>query len=296
MFEKTKQSAFSAVKIILLISLTFFLLPRQAAAIVYGEDNRTNYYELTNSSIIKATDSVVALIDASDITCDDQSCYLLNLESLAEWYLATDPIGSGNPLCSDQRYLDEPTPGFCSGFMVGTDLIATAGHCIDDSTCSDTVFVFNYHMADAGTPVTTFDIDDVYHCTEIIARDESGANDWAIVKVDRPIVGHQPLPIRTEGVIENDAPLVVIGHPTGLPTKIDPAPTVRENSDPPYFQLNGDTYGGNSGSAVFGTGADGSVTQVEGILVRGYDDWDFVTDGNGLCDRLMECPDEGCPG
>jgi subtilisin family serine protease len=295
MSGKTKNSLSVSVSVFLLL-LLLLLSPRQAAAIIYGDDDRVDYYQLTNLSTINAADSIVALFDSSDITCDDDNCYLLNLQSLAEWYLATDPIGSGNPLCSDQRYLDEPSPAFCSGFMVARDVIVTAGHCIDDSSCPNTVFVFNYHMTDINTPVTTFDIDDVYHCSEIIARDSSGTNDWAIVEVDRPIVGHEALPIRTEGIVEDGAPLVVIGHPVGLPMKIDPNAEVRDNNDLPYFQVDADAYGGNSGSAVFGADADGNVTQVEGILVRGYDDWDFVADGNGLCDRLSECPDEGCPG
>ena len=47
-----------------------------------------------------------------------------------------------------------------------------------------------------------------------------------------------------------DTPLVVIGHPSGLPTKIADGAWVRNNESEYYFVTNLDTFGGNSGSAV----------------------------------------------
>ncbi len=63
--------------------------------------------------------------------------------------------------------------------------------------------------------------------------------------------------------------LVVIGRPSGLPTKVADGAQVRSVNDV-FLVANLDTYGGNSGSAVFN-----AVTGVvEGILVRG--DTDYV--------------------
>jgi subtilisin family serine protease len=85
----------------------------------------------------------------------------------------------------------------------------------------------------------------------------------------------------------------VIGHPTGLPVKIDDGGHVR--NDPcaalDYFVANNDTFGGNSGSGVWS--GDGSRRELIGILVRG--ELDFETDPNNSCDRAIRCPDSGCP-
>ncbi len=55
-----------------------------------------------------------------------------------------------------------------------------------------------------------------------------------------------------------------------------------------YFIANLDTYGGNSGSAVFNS----STGEVEGILVRGEVDYIF---DNG-CRRSKKCTNDGCRG
>jgi hypothetical protein len=80
----------------------------------------------------------------------------------------------------------------------------------------------------------------------------------------------------------------VIGHPCGLPQKYAPGAQVRHNSAGPFFVANLDTYGGNSGSAVF----NATNRAVEGILVRGEND--FVT--NGTCYVSLVCPTTGCRG
>ena len=96
-----------------------------------------------------------------------------------------------------------------------------------------------------------------------------------------------PLEFRQEGEVELDTPLVVIGHPSGLPTKIADG-MVRNNESEYYFVTNLDTFGGNSGSAVFNT--DTGV--VEGILVR---EQDYVWDSRG-CRVPKVCDENECRG
>ena len=96
---------------------------------------------------------------------------------------------------------------------------------------------------------------------------------FAIVRVDREITasGTAPLQVRKSGAIGLGQNIGVIGYPSGLPVKIafGDATVVMRDEDPWLF-ANLDTYGGNSGSAVFN--ADGLV---EGILVRGAKDYDL---------------------
>ena len=84
--------------------------------------------------------------------------------------------------------------------------------------------------------------------------------------------------------------MLVIGHPSGLPTKIANRAYVRSNSHAAFFQANLDTYGGNSGSAVF----DALTGVVEGILVRG--ERDYIYDYDRRCMISKKCPDDGCRG
>ncbi len=298
--KKKSHSVFIGRLILLL--LLFVFPSKQAFAVIYGDDDRMDIYEVTDSDLQGLADSVVMLMDSADVFCSNGSCSLLNLQSLADWYLSEDPIGSGNPICIDERFIDQPTAGFCSGMVVGPDLIATAGHCIENqSDCQSTVFVFNYHMLDASTPVTIFPEDDVYYGLEIVAHseDETGvwSDDYAIVRVDRPIEGRQAVPIRRSGAVEDSGigELLVIGHPTGLPTKIDDGGHVTGGTGLDTFYTSTDSFHGNSGSGVFSRdGLDGTRILLEGILVRGYHDH-FETDPDGNCDKVIRCPDEGCP-
>jgi len=97
------------------------------------------------------------------------------------------------------------------------------------------------------------------------------------------------LKIRKEGTIDVWTPLYVIGHPSGLPQKFADGAWVRSVQSA-YFTTNLDTYGGNSGSAVFNAATD----DVEGILVRGASD--FVYDYESKCYRSNFCSATLCRG
>ena len=101
-------------------------------------------------------------------------------------------------------------------------------------------------------------------------------------------MSYQTIEIRKEGAIANGTAITVIGHPSGLPTKISGGANVRSTDQQAYFVANLDTYGGNSGSAVFNT----MTREVEGILVRG--ETDYVS--NGTCNVSKVCPTTGCRG
>ena len=116
---------------------------------------------------------------------------------------------------------------------------------------------------------------------------ESRGADYAVVELDRPVTGRSPLMFRTSGQISDNAGLVVIGHPSGIPTKVAGGANVR-SQDNGFFVANLDTYGGNSGSAVFNSQSG----VVEGILVRG--ERDFVYQGN--CKVSKVCENESCRG
>ncbi|UCH51722.1 MAG: trypsin-like peptidase domain-containing protein [Chloroflexota bacterium] len=270
--------------------------------VIYGEDDRLEEYEVQDPDILTVGDSTAALVCPADLTYNSDGTVSLPDETFAQWYTNQDPIDSGNPLCDDEPFLDQPNPAFCSGFLVAPDIIATAGHCLDYNCSPDTCLdanccaagmaaVFSFVMLDADTPVVTIPESEIYYCTEVIAHQEGNA-DMALIRLDRAVTGHTPLQVRHSGIVPDGEPLLVIGHPVGLPRKYAGGGAVRDNSDLSYFQANLDTYGANSGSPVFST----NTLEVEGVLVSGQEDFVESFDVSGLCDRSNVCPnDVGCP-
>ena len=134
--------------------------------------------------------------------------------------------------------------------------------------CSDSSWVFNYKVKAAGDKTAEVSEADIYHCKEVIVS-QIRPNDFALVRLDRVVKGVQPLKL-SAGIPKKGTPLVVIGHPTGLPQKIaDGAVVVSESGG--EIKANLDTFGGNSGSAVF----HDKTGEVVGILVNGAADYDF---------------------
>jgi V8-like Glu-specific endopeptidase len=117
--------------------------------------------------------------------------------------------------------------------------------------------------------------DTVYSCKKIISQslDRTTKDDFALIELDRKVKGRTPLKFRTSGKPSVGDELVVIGHPSGLPTKIADGAQVK-TLEGTHFLANLDTYGGNSGSAVFNV----ATGEIEGILVRGATD--YVVNGN----------------
>ncbi|WP_413613472.1 trypsin-like serine peptidase [Bdellovibrio sp. HCB-110] len=246
--------------------------------VIYGDDNRVDVYQVERADIRDVADSTVALIPTRSIVNNGNGM----VKILSSQY------GQEMNLCTDEPFFDQPTAANCSGSLVGDDLIATAGHCVSNSDCSKYAFVFGFKMADAKTAPESVSASEVYNCKEIVAREYTSAQDYALVRLDRPVRGHRPLTLQQTPVQPGDA-IYVVGHPSGLPTKYADGAGVRSQQGT-YFQANLDTYGGNSGSAVF----NARTNEVVGILVRGAAD--FTYDRARKCTASAKCTDDGCRG
>ncbi len=253
--------------------------------LIYGADDRKDEYQVSDANLLAAGDSTVAIVWISDLTDNENGTFSLSSQTLADWYNCP----SCTPLCDSEPFQDQPNPAFCSGFLVAPDVVATAGHCVYEWECGKVAFVFGFVMTDPETAKLTIDASEIYFCSEILASKE-GFSDWALIRLDRSVTGHTPLTIRSSGKVADNAPLVVIGHPMGLPRKYSGGASVYDNSPIPHFLANLDTYSGNSGSAVLNT-VDYTV---EGILVAGQVDWQY--NPALYCDYSNICPDSGCPG
>jgi hypothetical protein len=274
------------MKHVLCLTVAMLFLGRAASAqvdpkVIYGDDNRVDLYQVKDQKILKLADSTVALFEGSGISVDPAT---------QAASLPTESYGEGMSLCKDEPFYEQVNGAFCSGSLVAPDVIMTAGHCVkSQSACESTKYVFGFAVKKEGQMPTTVPASEVYSCAKLLGREQvnSGA-DWALIKLDRPVKGHAPLTINKKGEPAAKTPLFVIGHPAGLPTKVAGGASVRDASPEGYFVANLDTYGGNSGSAVF----NAYTGQVEGILVRGEND--YVWRGN--CRVSNKCPDDGCRG
>ncbi|MFA6318926.1 MAG: trypsin-like peptidase domain-containing protein [Elusimicrobiota bacterium] len=251
----------------------------QQIEVIYGDDDRLDIYQVTNAKLLKMADSTAALFEGGSVTVDG-----------AKAALATRPYGEGMRLCKEEPFYEQRNGAFCSGSLIGPDLLMTAGHCIEtEEACKDVKFVFGFAVTKKGVNPESVPATEVYGCGKLLGRAQvdDGA-DWALVKLDRRVLNHTPLKLNRTGKIADKTPLLVIGHPAGLPTKVAGGASVRDASPEGYFVANLDTYGGNSGSAVFNAGTG----LVEGILVRGENDYVW----KGSCRVSNKCPADGCRG
>lgn len=271
------------MKLSLLIALSL-ITPQLFAnsKVIYGIDNRIDLFETDSQFLLDLAASTAAMIPNNRITSNGDGSFVMSASSL----------GVSQRLCKDEKFYKQPTAANCSGFLVGPNLLVTAGHCMkNQSNCDSSSWVFNYAISDAQQGVNRIEKNDIYKCAKIIdTKLTSDQNDYALIQLDREVEGRAPLAVRTSGVIGKDATLVMIGHPTGLPTKIAPEAAIRDNSHPLFFKATTDSFGGNSGSAVFNQ----ETGEVEGILVRG--ERDYAYDNAARCYRVNNCPETGCRG
>ncbi|MGK0367573.1 MAG: ankyrin repeat protein/V8-like Glu-specific endopeptidase [Thermoproteota archaeon] len=264
--------------------LSLFNEMADSTKVIYGKDNRLEVHQAPQAQQ-KIAASTAAMIpnDAIKIS-EDTKTYNLN----------TVTLNDSKQLCEDQRFRDQITPVNCSGFLVGKDLLVTAGHCISTKfECEGSKWVFGIDVdKETGKASSVINKKDVYKCNKVISSAYSWGtdNDYSLIQLDRVVEDRTPLKYRTEGSVSVDDEIYVIGHPSGLPSKVSGGAIVRENEAKEFFVTNLDTFGGNSGSAVFSQ----EENTIEGILVRGETDYEF--DFERGCRVVMQCEDDTCRG
>lgn len=257
------------------------------APVVYGTDNRLDVYAHPDATLrARAQQATVALMSPSAINTSNPNNVTFTASTLQSAY----------NLCTDQRFLSDPTPAFCSGTLIDDDLVLTAGHCVTSaSDCTGTRFVFKFYRPTA-TTLETVTTADIFSCQSIVARQQATVNgrnlDYAVIRLDRSAAPRfTPAPIRAgNAAMAAGANVAVIGSGSGIPFKIDSGGSVRDarSATLDYFVASTDTFGGNSGSGVYET----SGYTVAGILVRG--ETDYVT--SGTCRIVNTCTETGCRG
>jgi V8-like Glu-specific endopeptidase len=166
---------------------------------------------------------------------------------------------------------------------VAPDIIMTAAHCYDlaKQTCKEYAWVFDYKVSRENQSSVTVPSSNVYECDQVVLKemDLNNGIDHALIKLKRPVSDRAFAKLRASGEIAVNDSLVLIGHPSGLPTKIAGDAFVLQilkNS----FVSNVDAFSSNSGSGVF----NAKTGEVEGILSSGRSDYN----GKGNCSTLVK--------
>ncbi|MBG07864.1 MAG: peptidase [Halobacteriovoraceae bacterium] len=283
MLFKDERYPFKIIALLFLSILSDNLLANEK--VIYGEDDRKDLYEITDLKWIENAQSVAALIPLENLKeiGDDSKSLRLNTSNLIE-----------EGVCRDERFTSQEAAAECSGFLVDDDLMITAGHCVKSlKTCEKTRWVFGYDLSTQDKDYRLIPKKNVFKCSEVISffqGDHDDEPDYAILRLDRPVLGRKPLQIRKEGRIKKGGRLYIAGFPLGLPLKMAGGGWVRKNSKGPYFITNLDSFEGNSGAPVFSE----RDQFVEGILVGGEDD--FFWDSKKDCYRVKRCSEKRCQG
>ncbi len=262
-----------------LVLISFSALA-QSDKVIYGEDNRVDVYASTNSAFAEYARATAAKIPNLLMRAYGNNT-IFRTASLQE-----------RGICAKERFSHQPTSAMCTGFLVSEKILVTAGHCIlDHKDCQGSKWAFDYKVDNAEQTRIQLPSKNLYACKKILARayDRALGADYAVIELAKKVSDRRPLTIRRSGQIEVGAPLVVIGHPSSLPTKIADGASVRRIEDH-YFVADLDAFGGNSGSPVI----NARTGEVEGILVRGEEDY-AMNEVLG-CKEPKLCPQDGCRG
>ena len=233
--------------------------------VVYGEDDRYLLHEYPSAAIKMMARSTAAMINKSFLrTRIGERIYLKNAETLQKSF----------NICPDENFAKELVAAECSGVLIAPNLILTAGHCVKSKAdCSGSKWVFDFRADKVNRKKKYVETKNVYSCKSIVVSkyNPTAEQDYAVIELDRKVSDRRPLPVRTEGKVSEDTELVVIGHPSGLPTVIADNGYVLDNDSENLFKTNLDTFTMNSGSAVINkrTGV------IEGILIRGQKDYEW---------------------
>jgi hypothetical protein len=160
---------------------TVTLVNAATPKVIYGEDNRVFATESNNEQYkLLAASTAVQLKDKKLTLSEDGKTYKLNQEKLKDSFIE---------VCEDEKFADVINAGNCSGFLVGPDLLVTAGHCMRSKyDCNGGKWAFNYQMANLGVD-SEIAASEVYGCKEILSQElsNSSKNDFALIKLDRVV-------------------------------------------------------------------------------------------------------------
>src|SRR5262249_812014 len=120
--------------------------------VIYGVDDRKDLFQVTNTNVLRNAASVASLFKASRIRDNGDGTSTLQVGT----------FGQLNSLCSSEPFFNQPVGAFCTGFLVAPDIVATAGHCVNENNVTTIRFVFGFWMTNATSAQIVIRNEDVF--------------------------------------------------------------------------------------------------------------------------------------
>ncbi len=263
---------------------------------IYGKDNRVDLYQIPkDSKILDWARSTAFMVQASRLTPDGPDHHVLT----------TFELEVGMKLCDDVElaFTNQPMTEGASSFLVGPDLVATAGHYTKNNNlqCEDLAFIFDFAIYDECATfqeLSRIPNENIYHCSKAEVEIYTGSTsadliDYALFRLTERVKNREFLELELK-MPQVGQPVMAIGHGLGLPTKVATGVTTYTMDN--FFFTDMDLFYGNSGSMVLNPESG----RILGIAVGapGYafpfriqDDGTVVNDDD-RCREFVPCPEQ----
>jgi len=194
------------------------------------------------------------------------------------------------PVCGNFRLKDQlSAPDNCTGFLVGENLLMTAGHCIDDieQFCSDHAIVFDFYQRVVQEESKSASIVNV-ECEKVVLHKHNRPFDYAVLKLKQRVKNRHIFSIDKKPYKQKGKDVFVMGHPLGTPMKITEPDILIKIEKDGLISTGLDLFAGNSGSPLIAQ----RTHKVLGIVSHGPFDFDY--DSEHRCAVEKDCTDGSC--
>ncbi len=233
---------------------------------VYGKDDRLDWYELKKDKAKKEAfnnSQAVGLLFPNKQKLKEYRDTYLELEAQLLKY------NPGKKLCGGFQFKHQRVPplGICTCFLIGPNLIATAGHCLEKKKSTEAEILLDCYASESCDKMEQIRTNPIYSIDSCLFFRDDKLVDLAIYRLAEKVDSHQILTLDFSMPATLQA-LYAWGHPYGLPLKfVDGSILAKVEDNKCQTQL--DMSAGNSGSPIFAQ----STNQVIGVFVAGSRDY-----------------------
>lgn len=215
-------------------------------------------------------------------------------------------FGEIHRFCGRHEWEQERSFSHCSGTLIASDLVLTAGHCFrDQATCAKMKIAFDF-LSDSSIEILKNNSGLVYNCKNIVAKKipaggwdgislpKKDQSDYVIIRLDRSVKDRKPIAIVKQRELRPEENVYVFGHPQGLSQKV----SAGFNNEKSIFNKVKNNYFQAIESLILpgfsGAGVYNSDFELMGVFVRGQSSFERDGGTRPTCGNIKECSKESC--